>query len=138
MLTRRALLSGAAPAAAAIGLAGCATPFVINGTINPAFVDQVIATLQSICNNGLPFIPTASAIADVVASLFGPAAVGSVQLIAGAVNQVAVAICAAVPVPTASLRRRLAASTAFVPIVIGQTAPTAWSPNGVTITGYQR
>ena len=136
-LTRRALLSGAAPAVAAIGLGSCASfaPVVINNGINPVFVDQVIATLQSTCSVGLPFIPTATTIAAVVASLFGPAALATVQLIAGSVSSVATEICAAIPIAApavASLRRRLVRSSLALPVYIGTT------PHGVVVTGYQR
>ena len=137
MLTRRALLSGAAPAAIAVGIAGCSTfpPVVVNNGINPAFVDQVIATLQSTCALGLPFIPTASTIAAVVASLFGAAALATVQLISGSVSAVATEICSAVPTTAtaaASLRRRLLRSSLALPVYIGTT------PHGVVVTGYQR
>ena len=61
-------------------LASCATPLVVPGptvgttVINPAFVDQVIATLQTSCSIGTAFYPTAQSIANVVAALFGAAA----------------------------------------------------------------
>lgn len=133
MITRRALLSTAAPGAVALGLASCATPLIVNGGINPAFVDAVVTALQSGCAVGLSFIPTATAIANVVASLFGPAAIASVQLISGSVAAVASAICAAVPVSPAGqahLRSQLLRSSFSAPVYIGTT------PGGVIITGY--
>ena len=133
MLTRRALLSGAAPAAV-LGLAGCANlpPIVVSGGINPAFVDAVVAYLQSTCAVALHIIPTATAIANVVASIFGPAAVSSVQLISGSVAAVSVAICAAIAqTPTAALRRRFLRSNYSAPVYIGTT------PQGVVVMGYQ-
>jgi len=130
------LLSGAAPALA-FGVAGCATfpAPTTGGGLNPAFIDAVIAAIQSGCTVGVPFIPTATTIASVVASLFGAAAVASVQLIGGSVNAVATAICSAVPksaMAQARLMRRLARSSLALPVVIGTT------PQGVTVVGYQR
>ena len=135
-LTRRKLLSGGA-VVAVLPLAACAdipSP-IVNGGINPAFVDAVVAALQTTCAVGLGIIPTATAIANVVASLFGPAAIATVQLISGAVVAVSSEICAAIPpvssVAGARLHSRLLRSSYSVPVYIGTT------PHGVVITGYR-
>ena len=140
-MTRRKLLSGAVVGVPALALVGCATnPITGAPEINPQFVDDVISALQAGCNVGLAFIPTVTSVSNVVASLFGPAATATVQLINGSIAAVAGAICSAVPtIPAAqaSLRRRLVGSTYRMPIYIGTTPPAAYAPGGVTIHGYQ-
>ena len=139
MLSRRSLLSGAAPAVA-LGLAGCATPLPpiitpATGGINPAFVDAVVAYMKQICG-AVSFIPTAESIAEVVAALFGGvAAIPIVQTIAGAVQAVAAELCSAIPatpVGRAKLRARLVGHSQYGPAVyIGK------SRNKVLVYGYE-
>lgn len=136
MLTRRNLIASAAVLPAGGLLASCAgvPPPLANGGINPAFVDAVVAALQSGCAIGLSFIPTAVSIADVVASLFGAGAVATVQLISGAVTSVASEICSSIPTAppaVAALRRRLLKSSYALPVYVGTT------PHGVVVTGWQ-
>ena len=140
MLSRRDLLSGAAPAVAALGLASCATPLPpiitpVTGGINPAFVDAVVAYMKQICG-AVSFIPTVESIVEVVAAIFGGvAAIPIVQTIAGAVQAVAAELCSAVPaapVGRAKLRARLAGHTQYgPPVFIGK------SRNKIMVYGYE-
>jgi hypothetical protein len=143
-ITRRKMLSSVAVGGAALGLASCAgtpAPIISNPTtgnleINPAFVDEVTNLLLTGCNIGTAFIPTAGSVAAVVASLFGPAAVATVQFISGAVTAVAHEICSASPVtPAAAMRlqMRLRASSPARAVYIGTTTGTH-----TVITGYAR
>ena len=129
MLNRRIFMSGAA----ASTLAGCATGPSGQPEINPAFVDAVIAALQAGCGIAVNFLPTVSSVASVVAALFGPGAVATVQTISGAVASVAAEICSAVPpAAAASLKLRLAGSSYSAPVYVGTTTTTH-----TVITGYQ-
>jgi hypothetical protein len=129
MINRRIFMSGVA----ASTLAGCATNPSTGGLeISPAFIDSVIAALQAGCS-AVTFIPTAESIASVVAALFGPGAVATVQTVGGAVASVAAEICSAVPpAAVASLKLRLAGSSYSTPVYIGTTTTTH-----TVITGYQ-
>lgn len=132
---RNAMLGGAAVIGGSVLLAGCVTNPAGGYELNPAFIDAVISTLQSGCAVGTAFIPTASSIAAVVAALFGPAAVATVQFVSGAITAVANEICSAVP-PASSLsmthlHARLRVSSREVPVLIGT------SRHGVKIIGYR-
>jgi len=132
-MTRRKLLSGAAVGVPALALAGCTTnPLTGAVEISPAFVDSVVSALQVGCTV-LSFIPTATSVANVVAALFGPAAIAAVQLISGSVAAVANEICGAVPpAPTAQsrLRLRLRGSSPQKVVYIGTTPHTHTVING--------
>ena len=130
------LLGSAAVVGGSFTLVGCVTnPTTGQLEINPAFVDGVISVLQSGCAVGLAFIPTVTSVADVVAALFGPAAVATVQLINGAVNQVASALCSAIPTPVpSSLRLRLRSSSVGNPVLIGVITV---NNTRVVVNGYQ-
>ena len=151
MLSRRMFLVSTA----ASGLAGCAsvvTPVPPGGGgLPPDFIDSVIAIVRAGCGVYTGYAPTVTAIAQVVAAMFGAAALATVDAIAGAVNAVASALCAATaPTPAAMrfngrrvytrgvhptlLARRLAASSPQNPVMIGKI-----TVGGVTInvTGYR-
>jgi hypothetical protein len=129
MIDRRIFMSGAA----ASTLAGCVTAPNGQPEINPAFVDAVIAALQAGCGVAINFIPTVESVASVVAALFGPGAVATVQSVTGAVASVAAEICSAIPpAAVASLKVRLAGSSYSAPVYIGTTTTTH-----TVITGYQ-
>jgi hypothetical protein len=131
-ITRRKMMSSVAIGGAAFSLASCAgtpAPIITNPTngnleINPMFVTEVTNLLISTCSIGSAFIPTAVTIANVVAGLFGPAAVATVQFISGAVAATASEICSAspaTPVAAMKLRGRLRLSSPLHPVYIGTT-----------------
>lgn len=94
MITRRSLL---ATAALSPLLASCQTTSNAQATANwTKFVDQVTQAVISGCTVGAAVIPTATTIANVVASIYGPAAVATIVMVSGAVTNVASAICNAV------------------------------------------
>jgi hypothetical protein len=149
MLSRRTFLISTA----ATGLAGCAsvvTPVPPGGGGLPTdFIDQVIAIVRAGCGIYTGFSPTVTSIAQVVAAMFGAAALATVDAIAGAVNAVASALCAAAaPTPAAmkfngrtvrarrvpGLAQRLAVSSPANPVVIGKIT-VGGIP--VTVTGYK-
>ena len=132
-MTRRKLLSGVVAGGAALGVANCSTnPLTGAVEISPAFVDSVVSALQVGCTV-ISFIPTATSVANVVAALFGPAAIAAVQLISGSVAAVANEICGAVPPAPAAqtqLRRRLLSSSPQKVVYIGTTPHTHTVING--------
>jgi len=140
---------------AAASLAGCAsvvTPVPPGGGALPSdFIDQVIAIVRAGCGVYTGYAPTVTSIAQVVAAMFGSAALATVSAIAGAVNAVASALCAAAaPAPAAmrfngrtvrargarpsTLAQRLATSSPQNPVVIGKIT-VGGIP--ITIMGYQ-
>ena len=103
MLSRRVFLVSTA----ACGVAGCAsivTPVPTGGGALPAdFIDQVITIVRAGCGIYTGYTPEVTSIAQVVSAMFGAAALATVSAIAGAVNAVATALCAAVaPAPLAT------------------------------------
>lgn len=138
MLSRRTFLAGTAIVPAGLALASCTTnPTTGQLEINPAFVDEVVSLLQSGCAVGLSFIPTVSTVASVVAALFGPAAVATVQVITGAAEQVAAAICSAIPTAPAAQARlaaRLARSSYSTPVLINTIKVNG---TNVSVIGYR-
>lgn len=151
MISRRAFLGSAA----ACGIAGCA-PVVVTTptgtvTVDPGFLDAVINIVRAGCGLYQGFAPTVNSVIQVATLMFGGPALAVISTIAGAVNSVATALCAAAaPAPLAmhlngrrvrtrgihptTLAQRLAVSSPQNPVVIGKI-----SVGGVAITvmGYK-
>lgn len=158
MISRRAFL--VSTAASGLSLAGCAsvvTPVPTGGGSLPTdFVDAVISIVRAGCGFYVGYAPTVTSIAQVVAAMFGSAALATVDAIAGAVNAVASALCAATaPVPAAMrfngrrvysrglghmplgnyrLKQRLALSSPQNPVVIGKITVGGIA---ITVMGYK-
>lgn len=130
-VTRRKALTTIAGFGGVTALAACTTnPTTGYPEIDPNFITAVQNGVAQIAK----FIPTATSIANVVAALFGPAAVAIVQTITGALSAVIndlVSAAPTTPAASAQLRARLRASSAINPITIGVTA------HGVTVAGYK-
>ncbi len=88
-----------------------------------------IDTIQSAVST---YIPTVESIAAVIATLFNPAIVPTVEAVSGAVNIIVSELETVVKdiSTSASAMASLAATTS--PVAIGKTA------HGVTVTGYRR
>ena len=148
-LSRRTFLISTA-ASSLVGCASVVTPVPTGGGALPTdFVDQVIAIVRAGCGIYAGYAPTVTAIAQVTAAMFGAAALATVSAIAGAVNAVASALCAAAaPAPLSmrfngrsvrsrrvpGLAQRLAVSSPSNPVVIGKIT-VGGIP--ITVTGYQ-
>ena len=104
MLTRRMFMVSTA----ACSVAGCGSFITTNPTggvtIDPAFVDAVINIVRAGCGIYTGYAPTVTSIAQVVSAMFGAAALATVSAIAGSVNAVATALCAAAAPAPVSMR----------------------------------
>jgi len=134
-LTRRSLLSSAAPVIA-LAAAGCATTTnpttgVVTIGLSPAVTDFI----QSAVAAAAQYIPTVESIAATAAGLFGPAYSAIVEAGSAALNTVIAALTAAAntlaPAAGARMRARLRASAPSAPVTIGTT------PSGVVVMGYR-
>ena len=151
MLSRRAFLVSTA----ACSVAGCGSFITTNPTggvtIDPAFVDAVTNIVRGGCGIYTGYAPTVTSIAQVVSAMFGAAALATVSAIAGSINSVATALCAAAaPAPLSmrfngrsvrshgvhptTLAQRLAISSPQNPVVIGRITVGGIAIN---VTGYR-
>lgn len=140
-MNRRAFLSAAGIGALSVGAAGCSNiDWTQVQTAWNSFVDNVTQLVAAGCNTVQGFIPTVATIAEAVAALYGAGAEQFVAGIAGAVNQTATSLCAAISGPKpASFRQRLALSSEAAPIIIGTVTVTPVNggpPTPVVVHGY--
>jgi hypothetical protein len=132
MLSRRSLLISAAPAAAALALAGCTTAQV------QQFETQwstIVGEIQTAVAAAAKYVPTVESIAETAASLFGPEYVTAVTAGSAAFNAIVATLVNVVnnltPPASARLHARLRASSPSAAVLIGTT------PQGVTVTGFK-
>jgi hypothetical protein len=132
ILSRRAMLSGAAVLGAGLALAGCSTAQI--ATFEQQWA-TVAGTIQQAVAKASAYIPTIESIAATAASLFGPQYAAIVQIGTAAFNQIVATLTNIVnnlsPPAQAKLTMRLSVSSPRAPIAIGVT------PSGVRVTGYQ-
>jgi hypothetical protein len=123
MLTRRNLLATAAPAAAAVALAGCSNILGTGVGITTGAGGAVTVTLpaavntfiQKIVTAAAQYAPTIESIAQEAAALFGPAYASIVTIGSAAINAVITALESLTAPPAAAPATAVTASAVLSP-----------------------